>query len=190
MFEYYEPYFTLDLPAPLIDTKASEVKWVQYNPRKPIARWGASITSLDGGTAGIPDLDSLKEYNKENSTDYCEKDFKMKTPIYKYFDFLENHFDFGRSHLIRLGAGGYFPYHRDFDTETFRLIYTIGGCEDLNLVWIQHDSVIKLENKKWYYINTKMIHSLFSFFGSEFVVFNMLANQKGRTSLVELMSVK
>ena len=74
MFEYYEPYFTLDLPASPIDTKASDVKWVQYNPRKPIARWGASITSLDGGTSGIPDLDSLKEYNKEHGTDYTEKD--------------------------------------------------------------------------------------------------------------------
>lgn len=190
MFEYYEPYFTIDLPMPLIDTKSDEVNWVQYNPRKPVARWGASLTSLDGKNSGVPDLDSLKEFNTLNNTNYCEKDFQTKTHLFKYFDFLEPRFDLGRSHLIRLGAGGYFPYHRDFDSETFRLIYTISGCEEQNLVWIQHDRVIKLQNNRWYYINTKMVHSVFSFFGSEFVVFNVINNQKSRTSLIELMSVK
>ena len=39
-------------------------KWVQYNPRKKIARYGLSITSLDGGFSGRPDLDSIREYNR------------------------------------------------------------------------------------------------------------------------------
>ena len=42
--------------------------YVKYNPRKPIARYGLSLTSLDGGLSGIPDLDSLHEYNQENKT--------------------------------------------------------------------------------------------------------------------------
>ena len=41
--------------------------YVKYNPRKPIARYGLSLTSLDGGLSGIPDLDSLHEYNQENN---------------------------------------------------------------------------------------------------------------------------
>ena len=43
--------------------KLFDDKWVQYNPRKNIPRYGLSITSLDGGFSGRPDLDSLKEYN-------------------------------------------------------------------------------------------------------------------------------
>ena len=56
--------------------------YVKYNPRKPIARYGLSLTSLDGGLSGIPDLDSLHEYNQENKTNYEEKDFNVYTDAY------------------------------------------------------------------------------------------------------------
>ena len=49
--------------------------YVHYNPRKDIKRYGLSITSLDGGTSGVPDLDSLKDYNRENNTQLTECDF-------------------------------------------------------------------------------------------------------------------
>lgn len=188
MFDFYEPFFSLSLPAPAID--AQSLHWVQYNPRKNIPRWGASLTSLDGSVKGIPDLDSLFEFNKENGTHYSEVDFKTPTPQFQPFSFLTDHFDLGRSHVIRLGTGGFFPYHRDFDDKTFRLIYTINGCSENNLVWIQNNQVIKLADHNWYYINTKMIHSVFSFFGSEFAVFNAVLNEKAEKSLVRLMSVK
>ena len=41
---------------------AGTFDWVKYNPRKDVNRWGLSITSLDGGLSGVPDLDSLYEY--------------------------------------------------------------------------------------------------------------------------------
>ena len=37
-------------------------KWVRYNPRKNIERYGLSVTSLDGKMTGIPDLDSFYDY--------------------------------------------------------------------------------------------------------------------------------
>lgn len=188
MFDFYEPFFSISLPAPIIESNS--LNWVQYNPRKKIQRWGASLTSLDGSIQGVPDLDSLYEFNKENGTTYSEVDFKTPTSQFKPFDFLTSHFDLGRSHIIRLGTGGFFPYHRDFDSHTFRLIYTISGCTENNLVWIQNNQVIKLADRNWYYINTKMIHSVFSFFGSEFAVFNVIQNKKSDQSLVRLMSVK
>lgn len=189
MFEYFETCIRLDLPTPDIDL--ASLPWVKYNPRKDIQRWGSSLTSLDGGTTGVPDLDSLYEFNKQNGTSYTEKDFKVPTETYKkHFSFLDDKFNLGRSHFIRLGNGGFFPYHRDFDTETFRLIYTVSGCESHNLVWIVNNQVIKLENKQWYYVNTKMIHSVFSFFGSEFVVFNVLNNDLGQKSVIRHMHVK
>ena len=33
--------------------------------------------------SGIPDLDSLGEYNKENNTEYTERDFATPTPVYE-----------------------------------------------------------------------------------------------------------
>ena len=45
--------------------------WKPYNTRKPNNRWGLSVTSLDGGLSGIPDLDSLSEYNKKYNNNNC-----------------------------------------------------------------------------------------------------------------------
>ena len=36
-------------------------EYVKYNPRKDINRYGLSITSIDGGVTGVPDLDSLPD---------------------------------------------------------------------------------------------------------------------------------
>ena len=189
MFEYFENCIELDLPTPDIDLES--LPWVRYNPRKEVPRWGVSLTSLDGGTTGKPDLDSLYEFNKENGTKYTEKDFKKPTEIYKkYFSFLDDKFEMGRSHILRLGNGGFFPYHRDFDADTMRLVYTIRGCESHNFVWIVNNEIIKLQNKRWYYVNTKMIHSVFSFFGCEFAVFNVINDERSRKSIVQHMHVK
>ena len=55
--------------------KLYENDWIQYNSRKKIDRWGLSITSLDGGMSGIPDLDSLKEYNIKHNLNLDETNF-------------------------------------------------------------------------------------------------------------------
>ena len=116
-------------PDNFLDWVYANYKWVQYNPRKQINRYGLSITSLNGGVDGIPDLDSLREYNQENETNYNEKDFKTRTPVAEYPE-LKNILDeFGdsvfRSHLLRLDPGGFFPPHRDHKEpfiDSFRLI--------------------------------------------------------------------
>ena len=189
MFESYEDFFNIDLPMPELDFQA--LKWVQYNPRKNINRWGISLTSLDGLSSGIPDLDSICEYNHINNTNYSESDFNKPTPAYsRAFNFLSEHFDLGRSHIIKLGVGGFFPYHRDTDLNTFRIIYTFSGCQESNLIWTLNNQIVKLSNRKWYYINTKKVHSVFSFFGSEFAVFNVVANAKSESSVLNLLSIK
>ena len=66
-----------------IDWTEEQFKYVQYNPRKDYPRQGLSITSLDGGLSGRPDLDSVYEYNKENGTEWTERDFKVPTPVYE-----------------------------------------------------------------------------------------------------------
>ena len=55
-----------------------------YNPRKTqYNRYGLSITSKDGGLSGIPELDSLYEYNQLNGTNFDEPDFREWTPFFK-----------------------------------------------------------------------------------------------------------
>ena len=50
-------------PNKLITWTEENFSYVRYNPSKDIDRYGLSVTSLDGGLSGYPDLDSLTEYN-------------------------------------------------------------------------------------------------------------------------------
>ena len=56
-------------------------EWKPYNPRKKIAREGLSVTSLDGGLSGIPDLDSIREYCIKNQVILGEHSFNQETPV-------------------------------------------------------------------------------------------------------------
>ena len=50
-------------------------EWKTYNSLKPDnKRYGLSVTSLDGGLSGVPDLESLLEYNNKNGTSYTNAD--------------------------------------------------------------------------------------------------------------------
>ena len=58
--------------------------WRKYNPKKnKNGRYGISLTSLDGGDSGIPDLDSIREFNEENGTSYDEVSFREKAEFFK-----------------------------------------------------------------------------------------------------------
>lgn len=147
--------------------------WVQYNPRKPnIKRYGLSVTSLNGGFGGIPDLDSLREYNKENKTQYTEAHFRSRTNLVNYIPelniLLDLFPDHGRCHFLKLDAGGFFPPHRDNGTasslpHTFRIIVPICNFGKNQTVWLQEGLPVYFEYGKTYFINTTKVHSLFSF---------------------------
>ena len=66
----YETKHTLKNSRKFLSWTEENFEYIKYNPRKDINRYGLSITSLDGGLSGRPDLDSLYEYNKENNTNY------------------------------------------------------------------------------------------------------------------------
>jgi hypothetical protein len=172
----YEDCIPLNIPVEhnLIDTNT--LNWKQYNPRKSINRFGCSITSLDGNDSGIPDLDSVLEYNLLNNTVYTEKDFNVQTKHSVPFVEFLNTFQVGRSHYIKLEPGGFFPWHRDDDPNTFRIMYTISNCTPDSLVWLEDDKILPLTDRTWFYINTRKKHSLFSFGTAVFAVFNVLTN--------------
>jgi hypothetical protein len=157
----------------------------QYNPRKDIKRLGLSITSLDGKTNGI-DLDSLKEYNKENDTSYHEMSFTHLTPVYDMSEQVQKIVDpfrelLGRSHLIELEIGGYFPPHRDQASyvsnglRAIRIIVPLKNCNPPGMYFNYDEKILQFEHGRAYFVNTNKTHSLFSFSGSSFIVLNVKA---------------
>lgn len=144
--------------------------WKTYNPRKPNNRQGLSITSLDGKLSGIPDLDSLFEYNKQNNTSITEANINVKTPVASNISVIQRLLDtfdtLGRSHFIRLNRGGFFPPHRDgkiLDVTCFRIITMCQNCEPGQFVFLYEDKKVILEPGRPYFFNTRKEHSVFSY---------------------------
>ena len=75
----YELKFKVDQKTITNQLSMYKEDWIRYKPRKNIPRYGLSITSLDGGLRGIPDLDSVREYNIKNNLNLDETDFNKKT---------------------------------------------------------------------------------------------------------------
>ena len=147
--------------------KLFDDKWVQYNPRKNIPRYGLSITSLDGGFSVRPDLDSLKEYNIEHNLNLDEPDFKTLTPIWPYVESVLSKFKnhLGRTHIIKMSAGGQFPSHRDhYDREipTCRLFIPIYNCNPPFNYFILDDNLLRFDHGRLYFLNTCKEHIVFT----------------------------
>jgi hypothetical protein len=168
---------TLDLEQLNIELEAFESDWKQYNPRKShIKRSGLSLTSLDGGLSGVPDLDSLAEYNRQNNTDHQEYDFKTLTNVFKNSSVLTESLSpfqghLCRSHFIKLDAGGFFPPHRDGagylakknKINSFRILSTINNCDNSEFVFLYNNERVILSPGKLYFVNTLKAHSVFSY---------------------------
>lgn len=174
--------------------------WVHYNPRKKINRQGLSVTSLDGGYSGIPDLDSLREFNIINNTSYNENHFKTRTSIVDQIPevklLLDLFPDHGRCHFLRLNSGGFFPPHRDNGTanaipSTFRLIVPVFNFEKYHMNWIQDGQVVEFRHGTTYFVNTTKTHSLFSYTDNciSFIM-NVVATHKSLQTLIQHCLVK
>ena len=154
------------------ELKEWEGHWKPYNQKKPNNRWGLSITSLDGKLSGIPDLDSLAEYNKRNNTEINNQDINKYTEVYNSMPTLQKIIEpwkpwLGRCHFLKLNAGGYFPEHYDINKieygyEEIRLIAFINNCNKKDLKFIYEDTVRDVEDGTLYYFNANKRHSVFS----------------------------
>ncbi len=174
--------------------------WKQYNPRKANKRYGLSVTSLDGGYSGIPDLDSLLEYNRINNTQYHETDFNIRTDIVQQIPDLKTVLDcfypsVGRCHFLKLDSGGFFPPHRDngptIPSQTFRVIVPLGNTSPKEWHWIQEGKLTRLDTGKAYAINTTKEHSVFSFVDNCcMLVLNVIASNSSLTAVTTHLGVK
>lgn len=176
MYQYLSAYGTvvetthqLNDPFKFVSWTEENFSYVKYNPRKDINRYGLSLTSLKGGLDGIPDLDSLLEYNRENGTRYTEKDFRTYTPLYEYNDLksciapIEKYLF--RSHILKLGTGGFFPAHRDFwgmDFDSYRIIIPLQNMNPPHFTFII-DGIPQYWNYgSFYFVDTAKMHYLFN----------------------------
>jgi hypothetical protein len=147
--------------------------WKEYQPHKPgYNRYGLSVTSLDGGFSGKPDLYSLREYQNMYNESYNEMCFNKRTNVVQFLPELNEFLDFwepnlGRSHFLRLDKGGFFPPHRDngalVSVPTFRILVPIHNFGINDMKWIQEERILNLTLGQVYFINTSRLHSLFSF---------------------------
>ena len=167
--------------------ETEEFVYLKYNPRKNIERYGLSITSLDGSLNGI-DLDSIKEYNKENNTEYDELSFNKFTEVYnvsseiqKIVEPFKDHI--GRSHILSLQEGGYFPPHRDLPVyveqqNSLRILVPLKGCNPPDMYFMYEDKPLHFEHGRAYFLNTNKAHNLFAFKDSYMIVLNIKTSEE------------
>lgn len=148
--------------------------WVQYNPSKSQnPRLGLSVTSLDGGMSGVPDLYSLYEWSKETGRKVSEKDFNKTTEAYRQCQAIhelvapfQEHL--GRCRFVKFAAGGHFPPHRDGSVsfqvpDYFRILVPLAntGSDDFHFV---HDGrLVPMESGRPYLFNALKTHSVVSY---------------------------
>lgn len=157
--------------------------YVKYNPRNNFNRWGLSLTSYDGGMTGIPDLDSLHQYNIENNTTIEESEFNVPTPAFleneRIQDFLGPYKDhIFRTHILKLDPGGFFPKHRDFRGSNFNNVRLISPLVN-QCPFILEDKLLNWQQGKLYFLDTAKVHSLFntSTLPSYWLVANVALNE-------------
>jgi|FLYM01.1.fsa_nt_gi hypothetical protein len=176
-----------------------EKSWQPYNPRKENPREGLSLTSLDGGLSGIPDLDSLPEYNRIHGTLYGEESFTTPTEAYRKLKSLTPILEqfgphLGRSHLIRFKAGGHFPPHRDAFWRGLTCYRVLGLCDNCGrneFVMLINDQKVNLQQGHFYLIDTRLEHSFFSFASDcTIVVLNIMLHEDAVAKLMDAVHVR
>lgn len=174
--------------------------WRQYNSYKDgYNRYGLSMTSLDGGYSGVPDLESLMEYYRETKEIYYDKDFKVRTPLSREIPEVSELFDFfgdalGRSHFLRLDRGGFFPPHRDHEwklpNDMFRIVVPFYNFHSSNMTWVFDGKVVQLREGYTYFMNTTKAHSLFSYDDDcTMLVLNVCATEDTMNQVIRKMRV-
>jgi len=175
-------------------------EWKQYNTYKQgYNRYGLSMTSLDGGYTGIPDLESLSEYWRDTGIMHRDSSFKTRTSLSYEIPEIDELFNFfgeelGRSHFLRLDKGGFFPPHRDHEwrlpNDTFRIVVPFYNFHSQHMTWVFDGKVIELREGVAYFMNTTKAHSLFSYVDNcTMLVLNVKAEHEMMKKLITKMRI-
>jgi hypothetical protein len=155
----------------LEELKPFDNDWKRYNPKKPNNRWGLSVTSMDGGLSGIPDLTSLLDYELQTGIVLKNSDLDTPTPVWTQSIELKKLLEpwrkwITRCHFLRMDRGSFFPDHFDVNKEDFsydeiRLVGFI-NCNEYNFKWIYDDKIFKGRPGSLWYFNANKRHCVFS----------------------------
>ena len=153
------------------ELKPFENDWVRYNPKKPNNRWGLSVTSLDGGLSGIPDLTSLKDWELQTGEVLANHDITTPTRVWTESEHLSQMLEpwkqwITRCHFLRMDRGSFFPDHHDINKsdlsyDEVRLTAFI-DCDEYNFKWIYDDKIVKCNPGSMWYFNANKRHSVHS----------------------------
>lgn len=181
-------------------TSEHQLDFHPYNPRKTNDhRSGLSLTSLDGGLSGVPDLDSLREYNLLHGTELTESSFKIRTPVVEKIsgiaDIMRAFEPFvARSHLIRFDRGGFFPPHRDGypgEHSHFRIFSLLSHSMAPEYNFVLNGKLETFFPGSTYFIDTQVVHSFVSFVDNlTILVVNIEDTPESRRILYRHLAVK
>lgn len=148
------------------EIKAFEDKWRDYLPRpdRPNNRYGLLLSGLPGNTCESPA--SLPEIRRENQDPTIHDiDLNVFTDAYYGLPSLQPIMDFfaplGRTYLLKMGPGSYFPPHRDdplLSRKTFRIAGFLGGVEEDNYIWYMDNRRINISPGDFAYVDTRKTH--------------------------------
>ena len=108
----------------LEELKPFKNDWKKYNPTKINNRWGLSVTSIDGGLHGVPDLASLRDWELQTGEVVHNHDLNVPTPVWEQCPTLQQILEpwkpwLGRCHFLRMDRGSFFPEHFDINKEDY-----------------------------------------------------------------------
>ena len=143
-----------------------EDKWVPYLPREGVTndREGLLVIGPDGFN---PDEGlSMPEIRRKLGKPVSENDCNVPTELYHDLTSLHpilNVFDsLGRTMLVKLNKGGWFPPHRDsphLSRDCFRIVGFIGKETGPSYFEWEHDyKRVLVEPNKTYYVDTRKTH--------------------------------
>lgn len=162
------------------DQKNIKDLWRPFQPKEGILndRDAILLYGMEGDAGSSPA--GLSQYRKRLGYIPEEAELCYPTDAVERLTCCKEVFDYfgplGRSFLIRLNAGGFYPRHRDqllLNRDTFRLIAFLGDAQD-SLEWEVSGQVKQFLPNTVYYVDTRKMHRLSSWnANSAMVVINV-----------------
>jgi len=149
------------------DEPKLEEYWVPFQPKKGKSNDRESILIYGPKNAAPSDPCGLAQLARIHGFKPDEMSMTTPTEAKEKVSCLTeclNFFDFGRTFLVRLNAGGHYPPHRDhilLNRPTFRLIAFLGDTTG-PLRWEVEDRLVHFEPNTLYYVDTRKTHRLWS----------------------------
>lgn len=141
-------------------------KWVPYLRREGVTndREGLLLVGLEGDQVG--DSLSMPEIWKRTGKRLDEKDINVPTELYHSLTALHpilNVFDtLGRTMLVKLNKGGWFPPHKDhpyLSRDCFRIVGFVSENTDHSSFEWEHDyRRVDVQPGRCYYVDTRKTH--------------------------------